>query len=167
MTTMFISASIIIISVLIALMMVRKEVIHCRELDECISMIKETGERASRYSESFSDIMKYYNDVGKYKKINISSAFIKHLQIVSPPEAWKSALSESCMSLYQWEKDILENYADKMFSCPLEQIEKHSNDAISKLTDFRENAKEKRNKTTKTNAICTVSAGLMIALLIL
>ena len=54
-----------------------------------------------------------------------------------------------------------------MFSCSREEIEEISDFVITQLKDFSESATEKRNKTTKTGAVCTVSAGVMIGLLIL
>ena len=161
------SLIIISCSLIIAYLMIRKESLHLRQLEECIAIVKETGERAERFSSSFLDIMTDFQSSNKYGKINIPEHFLNNLKNMKPAEAWKKSIDMSCKYLYQWEKDVLYHFALSIFTCSISDINSCTDNTINKLKDFRDVAKENKSKTIRTNAVCSVSTGLMIALLIL
>ncbi len=163
-----ISVSVIVISLICAYTIVRKENIHCRQLENCILLVREIRNSATQFAESFSDIIESLDSSDKYQSLDFIKLFTSETKKgILPPDAWKNALGNSSCSLYQWERDVLVDYGNKMFSCSREEIEEISDFVITQLKDFSESATEKRNKTTKTGAVCTVSAGVMIGLLIL
>lgn len=164
----FLSFTVIIISVILAVILVRKESIHFNQLDECITMVKETGDRAFQQKESFNEILKSFYISAKYSSIDIPVSYINNINDgMTSPEAWETAVLQSDIKLYQWEKDVLKHFGNNLFFCQSDKIKEYTDHAVSQLSEFRDNAKEKKIKTIKTNAVCTVSAGLMIALLIL
>lgn len=164
----YFSFFIICISVLLAVTIVRKESVHCNHLNECISMVKETGERAFNQKESFNEILRSLYVSDKYSSIDIPVKYIKNSEDgMKLPEAWEKAVMTSDIKLNQWEKDVLKHYGNNLFLCQSDKIKEYTDIAVSQLSVFKENATEKKLKTIKTNAVCTVSAGLMIALLIL
>lgn len=149
-------------------MIVRKENIHCRELSECVVMISEIKNKALQYSQAFSEIIVEYNNKDKFKNFDFIGRFAEYINSgLNAPDAWRSSLEQSDCSLYQWERDVVIRFGENLCYCPKSDIDEYGTAAISDLKQFNENAKEKKNKSAKTGAVFTVSAGVMIALLIL
>ena len=167
--TIIYSFTVIFLSVIIAFLIIRKQNIHCRQLERCISVINETGDRAMLFSDSLSDIMTHLSSQKKYSSGDFPLIFSDYLvrKNTSVPEAWRYASEKAFPVLYPWERDVVLEFGNKMFSCPVEKIEELTQHALLQLQEYKENAIEKRDRTIKTEAVCSVSAGLMIALLIL
>ncbi len=163
-----ISLSVIVVSLAIAHFLIRKESIHCSQLDECILLVREIKSSAFMFSESFCDIILDFNNSSKFSSLDFMENFKSETeQGNTPPVAWKNAVLSSSCSLYQWERDSLIEYGNKMCCCSREEISEISDYVTEILNAYRQSAAEKKTKTTKTNAVCTVSAGVMIGLLIL
>ena len=131
-------------------------------------MISDIKNRAIQYSEAFSDILLEFNEKGKYITFDFIGNFSNNIRSgIVAPDAWRLSLEGSGCSLYQWERDVLIRFGENMCYCHKSNIEEYSDVAVADLNQFKENAKEKRAKSAKTGAVFTVSAGVMIALLIL
>lgn len=120
---------------------------------------------AIQYLLPFSDIIKTYVADKNVESVDYIDTFLSDSEL-SPPEAWKMAVTESNVVLTKREKENVILFGESLCHCSKEQICEYSEKYINELSEMYILLNENKEKKIKTVSALTLSAGLMVILLL-
>ena len=152
-------------SFVVAILTIRKEIIHCKHLNMTLDLITAIKNKAMFYNLPFAEIIMQLEKEESFNRFSLLSLFLQNLKSgMTVPEAWKNANIHSDMSLEEYERNILMQFGKDMCCCSRDQIQEISDRVIYELNELRKIANEKRKIRSKSTATVVVSIGLMIVL---
>lgn len=141
---------------------------HSAALACMLRLITVIENRATFYSESFSDILLKCKQNAEFAELDILNLFSENLlNSHSPPEAWRNAVVCSKISLLPAERDILIRFSADMCVCNKENISEYSLSALKQIEEFKEKSKENLKSKSKMNAAISVSVGVLTVILLI
>lgn len=149
-----------------AFLVIRREVLHCKELETSLKLIDYIKNKAMVYSMPFSDIINGLCCERELRSLCLTEKFsYKIAETNNVPQVWKETIEEASIHLEEYEKDVLINFGVSMCSCSKEEISNLAENASYSLKCFRDTAVENRNNRSKSMAAICVSLGIVIILM--
>lgn len=154
-------------SVTAAYFIIRKEIKHCRRLDDAIDIVNTVKNRALYYSEPLTEIMHQLQKTDKTLYKAFCGAYFDNIDSdQSVPDAWETAVKSTFDKDFEiYEQDVLIHFGKDLCGSNRNEIEKLTDNAIYALKEFRKTATDNKNNKSKSTAAVAVSAGIMIVLM--
>lgn len=136
---------------------------HISDLKTTINFMTEIKNRTMQFMLPFDSIIRYCSENGCYT--DISEKYLS-LKMLSPPDAWKTAVKNGKMCLNSAEKSLLTDFGCMLCSCSREQIAVNSDRFINEMTSDYLIVKEKREKNTKLIPVLSLTISLAVIMVL-